>query len=141
MILRPGERACFEKGFFLEEESTDPFLEQQSLIYHPTLNPTLIEVFVATHQFSLRALGRRRRRSLPRVEAEAWVSSPEDLLVTKALLASSPLRRTSKAAVDWSDIENILRAQRGALDLDLVRTEAAALGVTDRLEPLLWASA
>lgn len=124
------------RASFLEEEGDDIF-GQKTRIYGRPTNPTYVEVFLATHPFPLRALARRRRVRVPPIEAEAWIISAEDLLLMKAAHVRHPSRPRFKAAQDRADTEGVLAAQRGRLDVALLRKEARELGIGD--EVAAWA--
>lgn len=68
---------------------------------------------------------RRRRAWLPRIELEAWVARPEDLVIQKLRWARNK---------DLDDVRNILSVQDGALDLDYVHQWTERHGTRARLD-------
>jgi hypothetical protein len=114
---------------------TVDILGQRTRIYHPGVNPVLVEVFLAAHPFALRALARRRRGHVLGLKDPAWLIAAEDLIVMKALHAAHPTRPHYKAAQDLADIAGIFETLGDRLDLALIRTEANAVGAVGALRP------
>ncbi len=87
--------------------------------------PVDIDLFLAESPYQMELLKRKVRVEVEGLEA--WLVSPEDLILLK-LIAARPR--------DYGDIADILFVQ-GQLDEAYLRRWAAALGVTDRLEEAL----
>lgn len=87
--------------------------------------PIDVDLFIAESPFQRELLNRRQRHSGE--GWEAWFVTPEDLILLK-LLADRPKDRI--------DIADILFVQ-GTLDESYLRTWAAKIGVSERLDDLL----
>jgi len=68
---------------------------------------------------------RRRRAWVPKIDLEAWVAQPEDLVIQKLRWARNK---------DLDDVRNILSVQAGALDLDYIHRWTARHGTRARLD-------
>jgi hypothetical protein len=86
-----------------------------------------IDVFLAESKYQASLLARRRWMKLNGIEA--WLVSPEDLVLLK-LMANRPR--------DLVDVGDVLFVQ-GQLDIAYMREWADALGIQDRLETALAA--
>ncbi len=68
------------------------------------------------------------QRVIDKAKTESWlgtsfsIASPEGLILTKLIAARSQ---------DWVDIENLLAANRGELDLDFIKSEWATIAAND----------
>jgi len=84
-----------------------------------------VDVFLAESPYQSSLLDRRRRSKLNGIEA--WLVSPEDLVLLK-LLANRPR--------DIADVGDVLFMQ-GQLDIKYMREWASQVGVSERLETAL----
>ena len=80
--------------------------------------------------YSIEEFSRRRRAEL--LGATVWVVSPEDSILSKLEWA-----RASGSARQVEDATAVVRANRGALDLDYLHAWADRLGISAELERIL----
>ncbi len=83
--------------------------------------------FVVRKDEPYRVEERRRRRRLRVADLEAWVVSPEDLVLSKLVWS-----KDSRSELQMRDVSTILRTAE-ALDGDYLERWAAVLGVSDAL--------
>ncbi len=106
-----------------------------NLIHRPTMMK--IDIFIALDRDYDRAVhGRRRRISLATAPKplEAWVISPEDVVLSK--LEWSRLGEVV-SEVQWRDVVGVIRVQQGSLDEAYLRRWAVVLRVDDLLQRAL----
>lgn len=105
-----------------------------NLIHRPTMMK--VDVFIPEDRaFDRFQLERRRRKTLgDEPHLEAWVASPEDVVLKKLEWARSG---DGVSEVQVRDVVGVLRVQGGSLDFDYLRRWAARLGVEDLLERAL----
>lgn len=105
-----------------------------NLIHRPTM--TKIDIFIAEDTEFARSAHRRRRRTIltpAPAELEAWVLSPEDVILRKLEWAR---RGETVSEVQWRDVVGVIRVQT-SLDIAYLRRWAAVLEVGDLLEDAL----
>ncbi|NIO36754.1 hypothetical protein GTO27_03520 [Candidatus Bathyarchaeota archaeon] len=70
---------------------------------------------------------KRRRKAKLSPEVEAWIISPEDLIINK-------LARPDRGATDEQDVKSVLTLQKGKLDREYLKGRAEEAGVLKVLE-------
>ena len=105
-----------------------------NLIHRPTMMK--IDIFIAEDTEFARSVQKRRRRTLltsAPAELEAWVLSPEDLILRKLEWAR---RGETVSEVQRGDVVGVIRVQT-SLDIEYLRRWATVLKVGDLLEEVL----
>lgn len=110
------------EGGWVDEVAGMPLVRVQTWVRGKSVD---IDLFLAESRYQRELLNRKVRVQVEGLEA--WLVSPEDLILLK-LLAGRPR--------DYGDIVDILFVQ-GQLDENYLRHWSAALGVADRLEKAL----
>jgi len=91
-------------------------------------SPFQIELFfLGSDAFQQERFGRRVRRYLPDPDVEAWVATPEDMIVQKV--------RWNRDK-DRDDARNIIAVQEGHLDWPYIQLWCDTHGTRERLEAL-----
>lgn len=109
-----------------------------SLIHRPTMMK--IDIFIAADTDFARSVQERRRRTVlatTPTHLEAWVLSPEDVILRKLEWAR---RGETVSEVQWRDVVGVMRVQ-ASLDVAYLRRWAAVLEVADLLEGALTEAA
>ena len=121
-------------GCLVDEVALDPVFRQETLVLHIATSGIPIELFRATHWFTVQALARRTMQKSAVLGRSVPIPTPEDFILLKLAYSASPERGDRKSVQDAIDIESVVEAHRGRLDLDYLRENAKKLGVGREIE-------
>lgn len=128
---------ALQSGFYLDADAMREAVRHRgsfSLIHLDTMFK--VDVFILRERhFDRIQLQRRERRAIAfEPERFAFIATAEDNILAKLewyRLGNDVSER------QWSDVQNVLKTQAGALDLAYLRLWAGAIGVADLLERAL----
>lgn len=123
--------AVSEKYYVSEAATTQALAQRGMFNVIDTTTGTKVDLILRKQRaFSATELNRRRRARLG--DLEAYISSPEDVILSKLEWASH-----GESQRQISDARAVVLTERGQIDLEYLRFWATELGVRDALDGLI----
>lgn len=133
----PAVSDAYFLGLFVEEHSRDDVFDQPAVILMDPETGVPFELFITDHWFTEQAFDRRRHLHSDLLDRGVPLPTPEDFLLLKACYWQDADRPRAKANQDELDLEGVIAAHQGGLDLTYLEENGRRLDVWDPLSQKL----